>query len=457
VPKALAGNLSEAQANFYRVNGSWGQYQADRDGGRISFEPLAGRSPNQTGTRFSRSFAIAPVPDDQDRLTITSQPGRVIPIVCATIPAMYLPGIRRRVRCTVRALVVMSTAATVLAVSPVAAQGDARARPRFDISRFVSGLHGTFDTFKVSRTRAVREALARKDVALDTDVLVTDTPDGPLALLTEQMAYHHIAQGGTRGGDWLVTFCVVCNTAARLTPIVQGKRTTFETVGVYDGLMVMQDAATGTLWHHMTGEAIFGPEVGASLGPPGNVLHLTVQQLLARAPDARIAISNRYYFAGGRRHGSVEGISLLNRVHTRANNSARLSNGFAATLGAEDKRRPRMDLGLGIWSATSSRYYPRDRIHEEGDVLIDRMDGQTVLVYLDPVTSTPAALFINATHAQMDDEVVRLDDGSTVRDSVLYNSHGQQVEANRPLQVFTRWYGFALTFPGTSVFGDSGE
>jgi len=74
VPEALAGTLSEAQADFYRIGGSWGRYEADRDAGRISLEAFAGPSANQTGARFTRTFALASVPDDQDRLTTTSLP-----------------------------------------------------------------------------------------------------------------------------------------------------------------------------------------------------------------------------------------------------------------------------------------------------------------------------------------------------------------------------------------------
>ena len=77
VPAALATGLSEAQLRFYRISGSWGRYEADRGSGRIAFEAFAGRSPNQTGAKFSRTFTIDPVPDDQDRLTTTSQPGEL--------------------------------------------------------------------------------------------------------------------------------------------------------------------------------------------------------------------------------------------------------------------------------------------------------------------------------------------------------------------------------------------
>jgi hypothetical protein len=77
VPAALATNLSEAHLRFYRVSGSWGRYQADRAGGRIAFEAFGGRSTGQTGAKFSRTFTIAPVPNDQDLLTTTSQPGEL--------------------------------------------------------------------------------------------------------------------------------------------------------------------------------------------------------------------------------------------------------------------------------------------------------------------------------------------------------------------------------------------
>jgi hypothetical protein len=325
------------------------------------------------------------------------------------------------------------------------------AKPGFDVSRFNSDVHGSFEPFLVTSTLSVREALNAHRVAADTDVLITSTAAGPLALLTEQMAYHHIAQGIARGQDWLVSFCVVCNTATRFAPKVSGLATRFVTAGVYDGMMVMQDTATGTIWNHVSGEALYGPAVGTTIGPPGNVLHATVRQLVASAPDARIAISDRVYYAGGKRHGTVEGISLLGRRHGRPDASTVLTDVFAATLSTEDARRPRMDLGLGIWWGGGSRYYPRDLIRQEGNALIDRVNGRRLLVYIDPDTSTPAAIFVNSTRAVLDGARIRLDNG-TVRDGALLDSRGKRLAAERPQQVFTRWYGFALTFPGTSVY-----
>jgi hypothetical protein len=49
---------------------------------------------------------------------------------------------------------------------------------------------------------------------------------------------------------------------------------------------------------------------------------------------------------------------------------------------------------------------------------------------------------------------VRLDNGSIVRMGVLLTRDGTRQRAERPQQLFTRWYGFSLTFPGCEVAAD---
>jgi hypothetical protein len=36
---------------------------------------------------------------------------------------------------------------------------------------------------------------------------------------------------------------------------------------------------------------------------------------------------------------------------------------------------------------------------------------------------------------------------------MVFDARGRRQSSERPQQVFTWWYGFALTFPGTEVFG----
>ena len=89
----------------------------------------------------------------------------------------------------------------------------------------------------------------------------------------------------------------------------------FENVGLYDGLFVMQDVESKTLWNHITGQALYGPHVGR----------------------------------GG---------------------------------------------------------------------LIDEVDGRTVLVFVDPGTFTPAALFVDAANVTLEDGEIHLDTGGVVRPGV---------------------------------------
>ena len=79
------------------------------------------------------------------------------------------------------------------------------AKPGFDIRRFAPN-GGIFKTFFVDKTESLRKVLEDRRVAEDTALLVTHTAAGNLALLTEQMVFHHLAQGRAGGKDWLAAF-----------------------------------------------------------------------------------------------------------------------------------------------------------------------------------------------------------------------------------------------------------
>lgn len=79
------------------------------------------------------------------------------------------------------------------------------AKPGFDISRFAPN-GGIFKTFYAEQTEPLRKVLQEGTVAEDTPVLVTATAGGNVALLTEQMVFHHLAQGHAGGKDWMAAF-----------------------------------------------------------------------------------------------------------------------------------------------------------------------------------------------------------------------------------------------------------
>ena len=76
----------------------------------------------------------------------------------------------------------------------------------FDASRAWLSDKDQFEPFYVKVTRPLREALASGNVREDTPILVMERDAGVLALLTQQMSYHHLAQGEMAGEPWLVSF-----------------------------------------------------------------------------------------------------------------------------------------------------------------------------------------------------------------------------------------------------------
>lgn len=229
-----------------------------------------------------------------------------------------------------------------------------------------------------------------------------------------------------------------------MAPSIDGEVHMFAEHGLYDGLFLMKDEETGTFWDHMTGRAVYGPLVGKTLEIEG-LRQTTVEQVLDTDPDAMVGLSERAM----RRDDQLQVEGLLAGIGRRLNGM------FQSTVAEEDDRRPTMDLGIGIWSDAGARYYPHDVVRAEGRAIVDTFDGRQVLIYLDPKTFILSAVFIEGGDPQWDDDVLRLSDGSYVEQSLLYDSSGNRVRSDVPLQVFTRWYGFSLTFPDTEVFGEA--
>lgn len=227
-----------------------------------------------------------------------------------------------------------------------------------------------------------------------------------------------------------------------MAPSVDGSVHWFQEHGLYDGLFLMKDDETETYWDHMTGEAVYGPLVGSKL-EVSNLLQTNVAQVLGATPDAMVALSDRILWEDEQLglRGLIQGMK------------GRLSRGFQATIKKEDDRRPTMDLGLGLWEGEASRYYPYDEVVAAGNALLDQFQGRAVLILLDPTAYALTAYHVDADDFEWDDSVLRIADGSYIEGGVMYDGEGEKAEASRPLQVFTRWYGFSLTFPGTDIYG----
>ena len=201
----------------------------------------------------------------------------------------------------------------------------------------------------------------------------------------------------------------------------------------------------------MTGEAVYGPLAGKRL-ELYNVLHSTVRQVLAQDRAALVAISEhpRVDLFSDPSEQNPSWRSQLKRWGDRG-----LSRQFLGTIREEDDRRPTMELGIGIWSGPTAKYYPMPAIEEEGRAILDTLEGRTVLVYNDPTAYALIAHYTTADRVWWEDDVLHLSTGERIENGLLFNESGEQIEAEAPLQVFTRWYGFSLTFPATEIYGES--
>jgi len=243
-----------------------------------------------------------------------------------------------------------------------------------------------------------------------------------------------------------------------MIPEAQGRRLTFFAGGLFDGLVVMRDRETDSVWNHITGECLAGELAGARLALIP-LLHATADAALERFPGAHLAYSRQ---------------SLFQKVVTFFTESNRLFAGwfffplFRRSLTTLDRRRPFWERGLGVWvegasGVASARYYPKKtlrRLNRSGKGLIDELSGRKLLVYYDGKSGVPGAVFLSApdvreaTEARRTAAGIVLDTGVVFRGGNLLDESGAQLFSPRPMQLFTRWYGFAATFPGCDVYGE---
>ncbi len=187
----------------------------------------------------------------------------------------------------------------------------------------------------------------------------------------------------------------------------------FSVGGLYNGLALLIDDETRTYWDHITGEAVHGPLRGTQL-EVWPIRLTTVAAALARDPELEVSISRSTSLVAW-----LARLGYRNKLH----GGNWLPPFFRRTMTEGDKRMPELAQGLGVVHAGEARYYPITRIPEGG--LQETWAGRIITVRRDEVDRVPYAFWA--------------DDGSW------------------PFQLLSRWYGFSITFPGCSIFGDEGE
>jgi hypothetical protein len=307
----------------------------------------------------------------------------------------------------------------------------------------IPGVGVVFPSFDVSRYERLEAALAKGFVDPEAKLMVFEVGQQTLALVLKQMAYHHVAQGQLNGQAWAAFFCVSCNMGTTLVPIVNGRVHRFRVTGIYNSMSMMSDDQTGSVWEHVTGECIRGSLQGTQL-PTRSAQYLTAAQVVESVPDALIAISKASW--GSRLLDAL----LLRRMLTSTGYMPGL---FRISMTRHDNRLPELELGLGIWIDGHARFYPLKTIKDQQNALVDTLNQQRMVVYIDPVSGTPGAHRTTAQIQGWDGDTLVLDSGERIRNGYILNSASEKLPIDRPNQQFTRWYGFSYMFPACEIFG----
>ncbi len=124
-------------------------------------------------------------------------------VVTLVIPSVCQPAEEASDPTADRSLV---PSAAMAVVSPTEGEGKTKRVVGFEPGRAILDDTWGFDPFPVATTEPLRDALEAGKVGEETAVLLLRRGDTRLALLTEQMSYHHIAQGELDGEPWMVSF-----------------------------------------------------------------------------------------------------------------------------------------------------------------------------------------------------------------------------------------------------------
>lgn len=114
-------------------------------------------------------------------------------------------------------------------------------------------------------THKVFAASADNNVPLTALVIGVNVDGQAKAYPIEIIGYHHQVRDTIGATPVMITYCTVCRTGRVYSPLIDGKDATFRLVGMDHFNAMFEDAATGSWWRQVSGEAVTGPLKGQTL------------------------------------------------------------------------------------------------------------------------------------------------------------------------------------------------
>lgn len=313
----------------------------------------------------------------------------------------------------------------------------------FDASRAMleDYLNGYPARLDVTEAHSIQTALDTQLIAPDTRVLTFEYEQGMYAFPMAVVLSYNVIQGEINGKAWMMTFCNACNGGMVFDPVVDGKTLHFQRRGAYDGLLLIWDEETNSYWQHITGQALYGSSQGKQLNLITSTRQMTAAEAAAANANTRLLTSTL----------TPEQEKLSRAMEKMRANPERLESGIISTVVQEDTRRPRFELGLGIWTEQTSIFFPLMMLYANENVLQTEFDGRKVLIYHPPEAVSPTAVYMDTRRAVWEGETLRLDKGAYIQNDQYFDGEGKPQTLERPMQLLMRWYGFAMTFPGCAL------
>jgi hypothetical protein len=217
----------------------------------------------------------------------------------------------------------------------------------------------------------------------------------------------------------------------------------FAAQGYYNAMALLADAETQSYWDHLTGECVHGELAGQQLQHLGNLLQMTAQEAFNTYPNAQMMLPDL--------EGEAKETAIRWNAVYRESTVQELDEDLLNTLGTLDRRLPRYDMGLGVWTATTRRYYSVLKLNERDNVIVDTIDGQKVVIYADLKSGLPGAFYIDTADAYWHDDKLHVGNYRTYHMGTLYQ-HEKRIPLKRPAQIAIRWYGFSFLYPGCEIY-----
>ena len=247
----------------------------------------------------------------------------------------------------------------------------------------------------------------------------------------------HVVNDRVGGERVLVTFCLACYTALAFEPAIDGRALTFQIWGVYRGASVLRDDQTGTLWSHLTGEALVGPMAGSRLSQlPGEMA--PIGAWLDRHPDS-----------------TALDLGTTNVFRAFRPGELPVKPWWFATMGDVDERLPLRKIVVGVEANGSSRAYVLDAAAGSPTAILDEVGGVPIALL-----GAPGAWPV-AYDRRIDGEVanLRAERGGIVDETgTSWTADGRALAGPRAgsslrfvPSLVSEWYAWAAHHPDTDV------